>query len=203
VIDPGHPLLAPVRVSWPAGSWPSSPGDCPRARAQELTPSTRSRSMAEFSNLVRRCIKSLNVTLYLLCGVATARRHRFLPGGAGSQPPRWQRCVKEHRVMVGIRHDRAGAVRLGSRKTEGRRAATAGMPALAAVITFALVLAGCSSQSSRPSGAQAAAGVPALALTTFAGYSGQLPLPGAPRLTVNALTEADEVRLAVGSADGY
>jgi hypothetical protein len=77
------------------------------------------------------------------------------------------------------------------------------MPALAAVITFALVLAGCSSQSSRPSGKQAAAGVPALALTTFAGYSGQLPLPGAPTLTVNALTEADGVRLAVGSADGY
>jgi hypothetical protein len=105
--------------------------------------------------------------------------------------------------MVGIRHDRAGAVRLGSRETEGRRAATAGILTLAAVITFALVLAGCSSQSSRPSGKQAATGVPALALTTFAGYSGQLPLPGAPRLTVNALTEADGVRLAVGGADGY
>lgn len=54
----------------------------PQAWAQG--PSTRSRSMAEFSNLARRCIKSLNVTLYLLCGVATARRHRFLPGDAGA-----------------------------------------------------------------------------------------------------------------------
>jgi hypothetical protein len=107
--------------------------------------------------------------------------------------------------MVGMRHDRAGAGRLGSRETEGHRAAMAGMPilVLAVVIIFALALTGCSSQPSRPSGNKAAAAPPALAVTTFAGYPGQLPLAHAPRLTVNALTAAEGVRLAVGSADGY
>ena len=104
--------------------------------------------------------------------------------------------------MVGMRHDQAGAARPGSRKTEGRRTVTAGMLALAAVINLALVLAGCGAQPSRPAGNQAA-GPPPLAVTTFAGYPGQLPLAGAPRLTVNALTAAGGVRLAVGSADGY
>lgn len=104
--------------------------------------------------------------------------------------------------MVGMRHDRAGAARPGSRKTLGRRTVTAGMLALAAVINLALVLAGCGAQSGRPAGNQAA-GPPPLAVTTFAGYPGQLPLAGAPRLTVNALTAAGGVRLAVGSADGY
>jgi hypothetical protein len=74
---------------------------------------------------------------------------------------------------------------------------------LAMVIIFALALTGCSSQPSRPSGSKAAATPPALAVTTFAGYPGQLPLAHAPRLTVNALTAAEGVRLAVGSADGY
>jgi hypothetical protein len=107
--------------------------------------------------------------------------------------------------MVGMRHDRVGAVRLGSRETEGHRAAMAGMPilVLAIVIIFAVALTGCSSQPSRPSGNKAAATPPALAVTTFAGYPGQLPLAHAPRLTVNALTAAGGVRLAVGSADGY
>jgi hypothetical protein len=36
-------------------------------------------------------------------------------------------------------------------------------------------------------------------MTTFAGYPGQLPLAHAPRLTVNDLTAADGVRLAVGA----
>jgi hypothetical protein len=77
------------------------------------------------------------------------------------------------------------------------------MLALAAVITSALVLAGCGAQPGQPAGNQAAAAPPPLAVTTFAGYRGQVPLPGAPRLTVNALTAAGGVRLAVGSADGY
>jgi len=104
--------------------------------------------------------------------------------------------------MVGMRHDQAGAVRPGSRKTQGRRTVTAGMLALAAVINLAVVLAGCGAQAGRPAGNQAA-GPPPLAVTTFAGYPGQLPLARAPRLTVNALSAADGVRLAVGSADGY
>src|ERR1700759_2991308 len=116
----------------------------------------------------------------------------LLPGDAGSQPPLWHRCAKEHRVMVGMRHDRAGAARTGSRETEGHRAAMAGMPilVLAVVIIFALALTSCSAQPGRASGGTKAAGPPALAVTTFAGYRGQLPLPGAPRLTVNALAAA-------------
>lgn len=105
--------------------------------------------------------------------------------------------------MVSTRHNRAGAVRLRSREMESRRAATAGMLALAVVITFALALAGCTSQPSRPSGNQAAAVPPALAVATFAGYPGLLPLAHAPRLTVNDLTEAGGARLAAGSVDGY
>jgi hypothetical protein len=107
--------------------------------------------------------------------------------------------------MVGTRHDRAGTARPGSRETEGHRAAMAGMPilVLAVVIIFALALTSCSSQPGGASGSKKAAGPPALAVTTFAGYRGQLPLPGAPRLAVNALAAAGGVRLAVGSADGY
>ncbi len=104
--------------------------------------------------------------------------------------------------MVGMRHDQAGAARPGSGKTQGRRTVTAGVIALAAVINLALVLAGCGARPARPAGNQAA-GPPPLAVTTFAGYPGQRPLAGAPRLTVNALTAAGGVRLAVGSADGY
>jgi hypothetical protein len=74
---------------------------------------------------------------------------------------------------------------------------------LAAVIAFALALAGCSSQPSRPSASHAATARPALDVTTFAGYPGQLPLANAPRLTVNDLTKADGEEVAVGSADGY
>ncbi len=52
--------------------------------------------------------------------------------------------------MVGMRHDRAGAVQPGSRKIQGRRTATAGVIVLAAFINLALVLAGCGAQSGRP-----------------------------------------------------
>jgi hypothetical protein len=101
-----------------------------------------------------------------------------------------------------MRHNQAGGVRPGSREIDGH---TAGMPilALAAVIAFALALAGCGSQPSRPSGNQAAVVSPALAVTTFAGYPGQVSPAHAPKLTVNDLTEADGMGLAVGSADGY
>ena len=40
-------------------------------------------------------------------------------------------------------------------------------------------------------------------MTSFAGYPGQVPLPGAPKLEVNAMASVHGQRLAVGSADGY
>jgi hypothetical protein len=104
-------------------------------------------------------------------------------------------------VIVGMRHDRAGAAWPESRKIEGRHAA---IFALATVIAFALARGGCTPQpASRPSGSHAAAVPPALAVTTFAGYPGQQPLAHAARLTVNDLTTADGEQVAVGSADGY
>src|ERR1700733_13121746 len=84
--------------------------------------------------------------------------------------------------MVGTKHNRA-------------------VCALAVVIAGALALAGCATQTSRAAGGQKIP--PALAVATFAAYPGQLPLANAPKLTVNDLTEADGVALAVGSADGY
>ena len=71
--------------------------------------------------------------------------------------------------MVGMRHDRAGAARTGSRETEGHRAAMAGMPilVLAVVIIFALALTSCSAQPGGAPGGTKAAGPPALAVTTF------------------------------------
>lgn len=49
----------------------------------------------------------------------------------------------------------------------------------------------------------AKASPPALAMASFAGYSGRAALPGAPKLEVNAIASAGGQRLAVGSADGY
>jgi len=84
--------------------------------------------------------------------------------------------------MVGTKHNRA-------------------VWALAVVIAGALALAGCATQTSRAAGSQKVP--PALAVATFAAYPGQLPMANAPKLTVDDLTEADGVALAVGSADGY
>nr|MDQ2815883.1 hypothetical protein [Actinomycetota bacterium] len=71
---------------------------------------------------------------------------------------------------------------------------------VAAGITIPLtVLSGSTSQAS----SSAQASLHAVALTSFAGYAGQAPLPGAPRLEVNAIASAGGQRLAAGSADGY
>jgi hypothetical protein len=107
------------------------------------------------------------------------------------------RSGKEHRVMAGTQHNRLGSNGIA------RRRAPAAILALGAVLAFALALAGCASQPSRPSGHQAAAAAPPLAITTLAGYPGQPAMPGAPRLMVNDITTADGIGLAAGSADGY
>jgi hypothetical protein len=94
------------------------------------------------------------------------------------------------------------AIRLGGGEI-GRRAAVlagVGMIALAAGLT----LVACStSQPGRPSAGRETAGRPTLAVTSFAGYPGGLPLAGAPRLAVNAIADGGGQRLAVGSADGH
>lgn len=102
-----------------------------------------------------------------------------------------------------MRRNRTHTIRAGSREIRVSRAALAGIAAvvLAAAIAIPLLTVG-TSQPSRPSGSRDAA-LPTLAVTSFAGYPGQLPLPGAPRLEVNAIASAHGQRLAVGSADGY
>ena len=74
--------------------------------------------------------------------------------------------------------------------------------AVAGVTIPLLAHSGTSAQPAQSSGS-AKASPPALALTSFAGYSGRPALPGASRLAVKAIASAGGVRLAVGSADGY
>ncbi len=71
-----------------------------------------------------------------------------------------------------------------------------------AVAGITIPLMANSGNTAQPSGS-AKASPPALAMTSFAGYSGRPALPGAPRLAVRAITSAGGVRLAAGSADGY
>jgi hypothetical protein len=71
-----------------------------------------------------------------------------------------------------------------------------------AVAGITIPLMANSGNTAQPSGS-AKASPPALAMTSFAGYSGRPALPGAPRLAVRAIASAGGVRLAVGSADGY
>lgn len=96
--------------------------------------------------------------------------------------------------------------RTGRLSGAGRYLALAALAVIAlaaAGITIPLtVLSGSTSQNARPSGSVKAPG-PALAMTSFGGYSGQPALPGAPKLEVNAIASAGGLRLAVGSADGY
>lgn len=95
---------------------------------------------------------------------------------------------------------------MGSRRITRRRAALAGvvLVVVAAAIAIPLaLLSGSTSPSARTSASREAAAMPALAVTSFAGYPGQQPLPGAPRLEVNAIASAAGQRLAVGGADGY
>ncbi len=71
-----------------------------------------------------------------------------------------------------------------------------------AVAGITIPLTVLSGSTSRPS-SSAKASPPALAVTSFAGYTGRAALPRAPRLEVNAIASAAGQRLAVGSADGY
>src|SRR6266700_1349682 len=71
-----------------------------------------------------------------------------------------------------------------------------------AVAGLAIPLMARSGTTARPAGS-AKASPPALAMTSFAGYSGRPALPGASRLAVRAFASAGGERLAVGSADGY
>jgi hypothetical protein len=84
---------------------------------------------------------------------------------------------------------------------KGRYLALAAVIVLvAAGITIPLtVLSGSTSQPS----SSAQASLHAVAMTSFVGYAGQAPLPGAPKLEVNAIASAGGQRLAAGSADGY
>ncbi len=95
---------------------------------------------------------------------------------------------------------------MGSRMISRRAALVSGMAiiVIAAVgVTLTLLLPGSTSRPSQPASSREAAVLPALAMTSFPGYAGQVPLPGAPRLEVNAIAAADGQRLAAGSADGY
>jgi hypothetical protein len=107
-----------------------------------------------------------------------------------------------------MKDDRTSAIRLGGREIRRSRAVLAGLAvpllAAAAIIVPLVVLPGGASHPARSlSAGRAAAAAPALTLTSFAGYSGQAPLAGAPRLEVNAIAAAAGQRLAVGSAGGY
>ena len=104
--------------------------------------------------------------------------------------------------MVGMQRNRTPAIRPGSRKINGGRATPAAIArAGLAVVLAAAALAGCTSQPAQTASSRAAA--PALTRTSFAGYPGQTPLPGAPRLEVNAIAVVNGERLAVGAAGGY
>lgn len=98
-------------------------------------------------------------------------------------------------------------IRLRGRDISRSRAILAGLAAAflvaAAVIVPLALRPGGAPHPARAAGAgRAAAGRPALAMTSFAGYS-QAPLPGAPGLEVNAVASADGQRLAAGSSGGY
>src|ERR1035437_10025765 len=83
---------------------------------------------------------------------------------------------------------------------KGRYLALAAVIVLvAAGITIPLtVLSGSTSQPS----SSAQASLHAVAMTSFVGYAGQAPLPGAPKLEVNAIASAGGQPLAAGSAAG-
>jgi hypothetical protein len=96
---------------------------------------------------------------------------------------------------------------LGSRKIRRGRAALAAagvaVIAAAAIVAALALTSGGTSQSSRRSASRETAARPALAVTSLAGYPGQSPPAGTPRLAVNAIAVGDGQRIAVGSADGH
>src|ERR1700729_3263088 len=102
---------------------------------------------------------------------------------------------------------RTHTIRAEGRKIRHGRAARAGAAvaviALAAIIATLALLPGGTSQPSRRSPGRERSALPALAMTSFAGYRGQVPLPGTPRLTVDAIADGGGQRLAAGSADGH
>src|SRR5215467_6422058 len=90
-------------------------------------------------------------------------------------------------------------IRLGRREIRRSRVALAGVSAaviiLAAAVIASLALrAGSTSQLSRPSAGVGSMALPTLAVTSFAGYPGQMA--GAPTLAVNAIASGDGQRLA-------
>jgi len=96
------------------------------------------------------------------------------------------------------------AVRPGSTRRNLALAALTAIVLVAAGVSIPLAVlsgSGGASRAAQPSGGTQAP--PALAMTSFAGYAGQAALSGAPRLEVNAIASAGDVRLAAGSADGY
>jgi hypothetical protein len=94
--------------------------------------------------------------------------------------------------------------RIRGREIRRSRAALAAIAILGLATAVIVPLAwpgGSTSQPTRPAGSHGAA-APALAMASFAGYPGTVPVAGAPRLEVNAIASAHGQRLAVGSADG-
>jgi hypothetical protein len=74
--------------------------------------------------------------------------------------------------------------------------------ALVAAVVLAAAVAACTSQPS-PAASSRVAAPPTTTRTTFAGYPGQTPMPGAPRLQINAIAVVNGERVAVGAASGY
>jgi len=101
--------------------------------------------------------------------------------------------------------DQTRTIRPGRGKIRRSRAALAGAGvvalALAVAVVTALALRTGSTPHTRPSASQHAAALPTLAMTSFAGYPGQMA--GTPKLAVTAVAAGDGERLAVGSAGGH
>ena len=108
--------------------------------------------------------------------------------------------------MADMQRDRTRTIRLRGREIRRSRAALAAAAVIGLAVAIALLIVlptGGPAQPSRQGGSRAAAAPPALTRTSFAGYPGQVPLSGAPRLAVNAIAAVNGERLAVGAADGY
>lgn len=105
-----------------------------------------------------------------------------------------------------MRRSQTRTIRLGRREIRRSRAALGGIGvvviALAAVVITPLALRTAStSQPGRPGADIGSMAVPTVAMTSFAGYPGQMA--GAPKLAVNAIATGDGQRLAVGGTDGH
>jgi len=90
------------------------------------------------------------------------------------------------------------------RTPAGRPGSTGRYVAQAALAAIVLAAAGIAISLAVPSGSTSRPAQPSGGATaSFPGYAGRAPLPGAPRLEVNAIASAGGQRLAAGSADGY